>query len=141
MNGPQPVVKAFLICDQVIRDVYGKHSIIGIFRRVHCEEFPVFHSKIGFYMSLGSLNGDYDFSLSFREPKEDREIAGAEMRGVKFRQPLVDFETGMNLPGLRFEEAGVHEVHLFCNHKLLHVDTLSVVKAEEQQFKGVTDDN
>lgn len=128
MKGPQPSVKAVLICDQVIQDISHKYSVIGIFRRVSCAKFPVFHSKIGFYMMLGGMNGIYDFTLSFTEPKEGKEIARAEVRGVKHDKPLIDFETGINLPGLGFDSEGVYEVSIFCNGKLLHIDTISVVQ-------------
>jgi hypothetical protein len=65
-----PKVKAFLICDQVIRSTDMKYSIIGVFRRVHAPQFPVFHARFGLYMMLGELNGKYDFTIQFIDPTD-----------------------------------------------------------------------
>ena len=40
MNTPQPVVKAFLICDQIIQDSQtGKMSLIGLFQDLRADRF------------------------------------------------------------------------------------------------------
>jgi hypothetical protein len=128
-----PKVKAFLICDQVIRSTDGKYSVIGIFRRVHAPNFPVFHARFGIYMMLGEMNGTYDLGIEFVDPGDGTQLARAELRGVKHNKPLEDFETGINLPGLSFPKDGTFEVHLKCNGELLHVDTLHAVKVEAPQ--------
>ncbi len=129
-----PKVKAFLICDQVIRSTDGKYSIIGIFRRVHAPQFPVFHARFGVYMMLGELNGAYDFTILFTDPAADSPersiMARAELRGVKHARPLEDFEAGINLPGLSFPREGTFEIHIQCNGELLHVDTLHAIRVE-----------
>lgn len=125
-----PKVKAFLICDQVIRSTDGKYSIIGVFKRVHAPQFPVFHARFGVYMMMGELNGRYDLGIEFVEPVEGQTLGRAELRGIEHHKPLEDFETGINLPGLQFTKEGVFEVHLKVNGELLHVDTLQAVKVE-----------
>lgn len=130
MSGSTPKVKAFLICDQVIRSTDGKYSIIGVFRRVHAPTFPVFHARFGVYVMLGDMNGEYNFTIEFSDPTEGQVLAKAELRGVKHHKPLEDFETGINLPGLQFTKEGTFEVHLLCNDELLHVDTLQAIKVE-----------
>ncbi|MCA8936293.1 MAG: hypothetical protein KDB68_08795 [Planctomycetes bacterium] len=130
MSGSNPKVKAFLICDQVIRSTDGKYSIIGIFRRVHAPNFPVFHARFGVYLMLGDMNGEYDFTIEFVDPTEGNTLAKAELRGVKHQKPLEDFETGINLPGLQFPKDGTFEIHLVCNGDLLHVDTLHAIKVD-----------
>ena len=130
MSGSNPKVKAFLICDQVIRSTDGKYSIIGVFRRVHAPSFPVFHARFGVYLMLGEMNGEYNFTIEFTDPTEGQVLAKAELRGVKHNKPLEDFETGINLPGLQFTKEGTFEVHLNCNGDLLHVDTLQAIKVD-----------
>ncbi|MBZ0137314.1 MAG: hypothetical protein K8I27_13190 [Planctomycetes bacterium] len=131
MSGSNPKVKAFLICDQVIRSTDGKYSIIGVFRRVHAPSFPVFHARFGVYLMLGEMNGEYNFTIEFVDPGEGNTLAKAELRGVKHHKPLEDFETGINLPGLQFTKEGTFEIHLNCNGELLHVDTLQAIKVEQ----------
>ncbi|CAG0967301.1 hypothetical protein PLCT2_01126 [Planctomycetaceae bacterium] len=125
-----PKVKAFLICDQVIRSTDGKYTIVGVFRRVHAPQFPVFHARFGLYLMLGELNGKYDFTIQFMDPSDGQTLGRADLKGVEYRTPLDDFETGLNLPGLQFPRAGVFEVHLLCNGELLHVDTLTAVQMD-----------
>ena len=123
----QPKVKAFVICDQVIRSTDGKYSIIGIFRRIHAPSFPVFHARFGLYMMLGELSGKYDFVLQFVDPQDGTVLGRAELKGVEHKSALEDFESGINLPGLQFMRPGTYEVHLISNGELLHVDTLQAV--------------
>lgn len=130
MAGTTPKVKAFLICDQVIRAVDGKHSIIGVFRRVHSPQFPVFHARFGIYMMLGEMNGSYDLTIEFTDPSDGQVLGKAELRSLKHNKPLEDFETGINLPGLQFPKEGTYEVHLSANGELLHVDTLQALKVD-----------
>lgn len=122
-----PKVKAFLICDQVIHGQDGKHSVVGIFRRIHSQQFPVFHARFGLYMMLGGMNGTYNFRIEFIDPTNEEALGKAELKGVKHDRPLEDFETGINLPGLQFPYAGTFEVRVFCNDNLLHVDTMQAI--------------
>lgn len=128
--GHSPKVKSFLICDQVIRSTDGKYSIIGVFKRVHAPQFPVFHARFGVYMMMGEMSGRYDLAIEFVEPGEGQTLGRAELRGIEHLKPLEDFETGINLPGLQFTKEGTFEVHLKVNGELLHVDTLQAIKVE-----------
>ncbi|MDC1142698.1 hypothetical protein OAU50_06375 [Planctomycetota bacterium] len=132
-SGSNPKVKAFLICDQVIRSTDGKYSVIGVFRRVHAPEFPVFHARFGVYIMLGELNGNYDFIIEFIDPADGNQLGKAELKGVNHTKPLEDFETGINLPGLQFPKEGTYEIHITCNGNLLHVDTLQAIRVDGQQ--------
>lgn len=122
---PQPIVKAFLLCDQAIRGVDGKFTIVGCFSQVQAQEFPCFHARFGVFMKLGGLNGTYTITLEFLDPSHNV-IAKAELRDLKHNGQLLDFETGINLPGLQLTEVGTIEVHLNVNGTLAHVDTLKV---------------
>jgi hypothetical protein len=130
MTGSTPKVKAFLVCDQVIRSTDGKWSVIGVFRRVHAPQFPVFHARFGIYVMLGEMNGTYDLTIEFVDPGDSHSLGKAELRGLKHNRPLEDFETGINLPGLQFPKEGTFEIHLSVNGDLLHVDTIQAVKID-----------
>lgn len=126
-----PKVKAFLICDQVIRSQDFKYSIIGVFKRIHSPQFPVFHARFGVYMMIGEMNGRYDLAIEFVDPLEPQpQLATAQLRGIEHFKPLEDFETGINLPGLQFAREGIVEVHLKINGELAHVDTIQALKVE-----------
>lgn len=123
-----PTVKAFLISDQVITCIDGKYSIIGVFGKINVPNLPVFHSRFGVYIKLGGLNGSYEMEIKFIEPKNETVIGSAKLKKFEYKEPLGDFETGINLPGLNLTCAGVHEVHFIVNGQLLHVDTIDVVE-------------
>ena len=125
-----PKVKAFLLCDQVIQGVDGKHSIIGAFQRVHAPQFPVFHARFGIYMRLGEMNGAYELAIRFVDPNDEKTLAEALLKGVRHDRPLDDFETGVNLPGIEIAHDGTFEVRVFANNRLIHVDTLRAIKVD-----------
>jgi hypothetical protein len=127
---PLPTVKAFLICDQVIRGIDGKHSIIGVFSNIHSPSFPVFHSRFGVYIKFGSLAGKYNMALKFIS-MADSSTLGEAKAVVEHSEPLTDFETGMMFPGIHFQHAGKVEVHLFCDDELLHVGTITVAEIKK----------
>ncbi|MCA8938530.1 MAG: hypothetical protein KDB07_01875, partial [Planctomycetes bacterium] len=89
-----PKVKAFLLCDQAIQSVDGKHSIVGVFQRIHASEFPVFHHRFGIYLRLGEMNGDYDLTVAFVDPEDEKILAEAKLSGIRHDRPLEDFESG-----------------------------------------------
>ncbi len=123
-----PKVKAFLICDQVIVDKDGKHSVIGIFQQIHAPQLPVYHPRFGIYIRLGDMNGSYDLSIRFIEPKNERVLAEAQLHGIEHKRPLKDFESGVNLPGIEIPHEGTFEIHLIVNNQLIGLDTLQAIK-------------
>jgi hypothetical protein len=133
MGGSTPKLKAFLFCDQVIRSTDGKYTLVGIFQRIHTPKFPVFHARFGLYMCFGEMNGTYDLLIEFMDPAEGTTLGRAELRGLKHKKPLHDFETGINLPGLQFPKEGTYEVHIKLNGDLLHVGTIRAVRIEPPQ--------
>lgn len=131
--GAPPKVKAFLLCDQVIIGNDGKHSIIGVFQRIHAAQFPVFHPRFGIYIRLGEMQGRYDLTIRFADPAENKTLAEAQLKGIKHERPLDDFESGVNLPGIELPHEGTFEVQLLANGELINVDTLRAIKVDMPQ--------
>lgn len=138
-----PKVKAFLLCDQAMQSIDGKHSIIGVFQRIHSTEFPVFHHRFGIYVKLGEMQGEYDLTVQFVDPDEEKILAEAKLQGISRPSMLEDFESGVNLPGIEIPHEGVYEVRLLANGDLIHVDTLRAQKVEfnEEAFDGDEEDD
>jgi hypothetical protein len=125
-----PKVKAFLLCDQAIQSVDGKHSVIGVFQRIHAAEYPVFHHRFGIYIRLGEMRGEYSLSVKFVDPDSEKTLAEAKLQGINHDRPLDDFESSVNLPGLEIPHPGTFEVRLFANGEFIHVDTLRAAKID-----------
>lgn len=67
----------------VIRSTDGKYTIVGVFRRVHAPQFPVFHARFGLYLMLGELNGKCDFTIQFMDPSDGQTLAApSQGRGI-----------------------------------------------------------
>ncbi len=130
----QPRVKAFLLCDCEIESTDGKHSVIGIFQRIRSVNFPVFHARFGIYVRLGEMRGKYTFKLQFVDMDNDSLLAEAIMSNVEHRNPLLDRELGINLPGLQLQHPGTYEIRFFANDELIHVDTLHADRIDPSQF-------
>jgi hypothetical protein len=132
----QPRVKAFLLCDHAIHAMDGKHSVVGIFQRVHAQDFPVTHHRFGIYIRLGEMRGAYRLTVQFVDPDTEQELAKAVLDGIRHDRPLDDFETSVNLPAISFPHPGTFEVRLFANDDLIHVDTLRAAKVELPRQPG-----
>lgn len=130
-----------MLCDQAIHARDGKHSVIGIFQRIHATEFPVFHHRFGIYLRLGEMNGDYDLTVSFVDPEDEKVLAEAKLSGINHDRPLEDFESGVNLPGIEIPHKGVFEVRLIANGDLVHIDTLRAVCVPIEEGEDFEDDN
>jgi hypothetical protein len=132
----QPRVKAFLLCDCAIESTDGKHSVIGIFQRIRSVNFPVFHARFGVYVRLGEMRGQYTFKLQFIDMKSDSMLAEAMLTNVEHKNPLLDRELSVNLPGLHLQHPGTYEVRFFSNDDLIHVDTLHADMIDPNQFSA-----
>lgn len=135
-----PKVKCFLLCDQAIQAMDGKHSIIGVFQRIHATEFPVFHHRFGIYVKLGEMQGEYDLTVQFVDPGEEKVLAEAKLQGISRPSMLEDFESGVNLPGIEIPHEGVYEVRLLANDELINVDTLRAQKVEMDEEEDLDED-
>lgn len=126
-----PRVKAFMLCDQTIHGRDGKHSVIGIFQRINAGNFPVFHHRFGIYLRLGEMRGDYTLKIRFIDTENDRPLAEMELRDISHGNPLDDFETSLNLPGIEIPRPGTYEIQVLANNELIHVDTLRSDKVDQ----------
>ena len=62
-----PVIKAFLIADQVFQQVGGKWCITGVFTKIHTAGFPSRHPSLGVFVVVDDAEGDYDVRLEMRD--------------------------------------------------------------------------
>jgi len=129
-----PRVKAFLLCDQTIHGQDGKHSVIGIFQRINAGSFPVFHHRFGIYLRLGELRGNYDLTIRFVDNERDQPLAEMQLRGISHDNPLDDFETSLNLPGIEIPRPGTYDIQILANDELIHVDTLRSDKVSQKDM-------
>lgn len=136
-----PKVKAFLLCDQAIHAKDGKHSIIGVFQRINAQSFPVFHHRFGIYLRLGELRGSYDLTIRFVDSETENVLAEMQLRGIEHHNPLDDFETSLNLPGIELPKPGSYDIQVLANNELIHIDTLRSERVSKEDLNREPPEN
>lgn len=70
-----PELKSFVVADHVLQEkVNDKWSIIGVFDRIYCREFPVIHASLGLFVKVADVQGTFPVKVEFRD-SEDRCLA------------------------------------------------------------------
>ena len=78
---PVPVLKAFLVCDQVIQDAQtGKKSLIGVFHELKASRFPAMHPALWIYANLTDAHGQYAFEIRLVDVSRNETLGGAPRR-------------------------------------------------------------
>ncbi len=127
MNTPQPIVKAFLICDQIIQDSQtGKMSLIGLFQDLRADRFPAIHPTLWIYASLTDARGEYDFEIQFVDVEESNVLGKGTPPKIKIPGPLETTEMCAQLGNLQLPRPGTYEFHLIGNGELLATKSLRV---------------
>lgn len=127
MNTPQPVVKAFLICDQIIQDSQtGKMSLIGLFQDLRADRFPAIHPQLWIYASLTDARGDYNFEIQFVDVEHNNVLGKGTPPKITIPGPLETTEMCAQLGNLQLPRAGTYEFHLIGNGELLATKSLRV---------------
>ena len=70
-----PELKSFVVADHVHQEKGSdKWSIIGVFDRIWCREFPVIHARLGLFVKVADVQGTFPVRVEFRD-SEDRCLA------------------------------------------------------------------
>ena len=59
MAGAPPLVKSFLIADQVFQEASGKWYVLGVFTRLRASQFPVLAKSLGLFVILADAEGAF----------------------------------------------------------------------------------
>ena len=127
MNTPSPVVKAFLVCDQIIQDAQtGKMSLIGLFQDLRADRFPAVHPMLWIYASLTDARGDYKFEIRFVDIEENKVLGAGTPPKITIPGPLETTEMCAQLGNLQLPRPGTYEFHLIGNDELLATKSIRV---------------
>jgi hypothetical protein len=125
-----PVVKSFLIADQVLQDrLSGKWSVIGIFDRILAPQFPVMHPTVSIYLKLGDALGKYRFRVEFRDA-EDRRLGAFDGGAFEVLERTGDVEVGLPTHLLPIEKPGRYQFQLFLNDEFAASAELRAVQMD-----------
>lgn len=126
---PSPVVKAFLICDQVLHDAgTGKKSLIGLFHELRAERFPAVHPLLWVYANLTNARGRYQFEIRLVEMTENTELGVGRPPPIEIPGPLQTTELSAQLRSVTLPRAGTYEFQLLANGELVATKAMKVLE-------------
>lgn len=116
---PLPVVKAFLVCDQIIQDAQtGKKSLIGVFHELRAERFPAVHPLLWIYANLTDAHGRYSFQIRLVDVEKNEVLGRGEPPPIEIPGPLQTTELSAQLRNVALPRPGTYEFQLIANEQL-----------------------
>ena len=130
---PQPLVKAFLICDQIIHDAQtGKKSLIGVFHELRADRFPALHPALWIYANITDARGNYDFEIRMVEVGRNDVMGSGRPPPIDISGPLQTTELSAQLRNVALPRAGTYEFHLSANGELIATKAISVMQVKPE---------
>lgn len=124
---PAPVVKAFLVCDQILQDAQsGKKSLIGVFHELRAERFPAVHPQLWIYANLTDAHGRYTFQIRLVDVARNEVLGRGEPPPIDIPGPLQTTELSAQLRNVALPLAGTYEFQLLGNDALLATKAIRV---------------
>jgi hypothetical protein len=129
---PPPVVKAFLVCDQIIHDAQtGKKSLIGVFHELRALRFPAVHPMLWIYANLADAHGRYAFQIRLVDMARNHVLGKGEPPPIEIPGPLQTTELAAQLRNVTLPGQGTYEFQLLANDELIGTKAIRVAVAEE----------
>ncbi len=136
---PNPVVKAFLVCDQIIHDAQtGKKSLIGVFHELRAERFPAVHPVLWIYANLTDARGRYTFEIRFVDMERNNVLGKGTPPEISIPGPLQTTELSAQLRNIQLPAPGTYEFHLLVNDDLIATKAIRVAGIEGMESPGET---
>jgi len=130
MSAAHPVVKAFLVCDLLIREERtGKVSLIGVTERIEASHLPFTVPTLFVYATITDGQGDYRIRLDLARLDDLAASHIIDELHVTLHDRNSVGELGVNLGGLVMERAGRYELALYANDRLVGTKPISVVQS------------
>lgn len=124
---PQPIVKAFLVCDQVIHDAQtGKKSLIGVFHELRSDRFPAVHPALWIYANLTNARGKYAIEIQLVDVDRNNVLGQGKPPEIEIPDPLQTTEISAQLRNVALPGPGTYEFHLLVNGEILATKAVRV---------------
>ena len=122
-----PVVKAFLICDQVIHDAQtGKKTLVGVFHELRADRFPAVHPVLWIYANLTDARGKYAFEIRLVDVERNNVLGKGTPPEITIPGPLQTTELSAQLRNVALPGPGTYEFQLLTNGELVATKAVRV---------------
>jgi hypothetical protein len=125
MNGIPPVVRYFILCEEIRPDTENpdRWALVGVLSTIRPRQQPAYPfelRRLGIFVQLAECRGDAEFHLVVRQEENGAVLDQTEGIRVSFRHdPLAVASMRFRLPPCRFPVAGLYWVELWYNQTLL----------------------
>lgn len=140
---PHPIVKAFLICDQIIHDAQtGKKTLVGVFHELRADRFPAVHPVLWIYANLTDARGNYSFEIRFFDVERNNVLGRGNPPEINIPGPLQTTELSAQLRNIQLPGPGTYEFQLITNGDLIATKAIRVglVEGAEDEDEGISDE-
>ena len=128
---PNPVVKAFLVCDMIVHDAQsGKKSLIGVFHELRADRFPAVHHALWIYANLTDGRGEYRFEIRLVDVARNTVLGKGKPPPINIGGPLQTTELSAQLRNVQLPGEGTYEFQLHANDQLVATKAIRVMKVE-----------
>ena len=128
---PNPIVKAFLICDAIIHDAQtGKKSLIGVFHELRADRFPATHPTLWIYANLTDARGRYDFEIQLIDVSHNKVLGKGTPPPIDISGPLQTTELSAQLRNVTLLSPGTYEFQLHANQQLVATKAIRVMQVK-----------
>jgi hypothetical protein len=133
-ESPQrPVVKAFLVCDQILHDAQtNKKTLVGVFHDVGATRFPAVHPSLWIYANLTDAKGRYAFEFRIVDVSRNAVLGSGSPPPLDIPDPLRTTEFSAQLRNVALPAPGTYEFHLLANGQLLATKAIRVAQVDAQ---------
>jgi hypothetical protein len=128
----QPTVKAALLCDYALTSDDGKLSVIGIFGNINFPTLPNAYPRFFVVIVISLDAGVHPVRLGIVDPMGQQMLP--EPPNVEVNVELAGADTNLviDFNNLPFQRAGIHQVQLFLDGRLIHSVPLSIQSVDGQ---------
>jgi hypothetical protein len=124
---PDPEVKAFLVCDQIIHDAgTNKKSLIGVFHDLASTRFPAVHPSLWIYANLTDARGRYTFEFRLVDVERNQVLGSGSPPPMDIPDPVRTTEFAAQLRNVALPAPGTYEFHLVANRQLIATKAIRV---------------
>ena len=110
-----PVAQALYLCDGHIGFPGGKTDLVGLFNSIHAGGYPHVQKQFVVFARLLQGLGQVSFYVDIRFAPTQQLIHMSSMHMLMFPDRDTVVEMALTLKGVRFPQAGIYLVELYCD--------------------------
>jgi hypothetical protein len=122
----QPILKAAFLCDYALTSDEGKLSVLGIFGNINFPSLPNAYPRFFVVIIVALESGQHHVRIGIVDPSGQQLLPEPPTIEVNVELPGADTNLVIDFNNLPFNRAGIYQVQLFVDERVVHAMPLSV---------------